>query len=189
MENNNKLRDLTPMEEAFQKAYVEGGDQAIDRLINMANESRVPATDPMWKAFEEDQSKIREMQERIKRLEEVAKETKKPVRRISKINEVRKLETLLLVASFLGGIILSGIYSILFFLPGEIKTGVAAQRKIDAKNLEYLSSKDGAIFKKMLYKNKNYFPHQCEEEARKRKLSLYVNGKKTNKVCVLVLPD
>jgi hypothetical protein len=204
------MKILTPMQVAIEQAANRGDDEAVDRLINLANECRIPADNPLWSTLSARDEELGQMQHRIQNLEQIIQTNIEQIQLLQtgrvyppeyaaapifpkqKIPEKQKAVSstiLLLICSGLVGVLISAGISFFWYVPSQLFVRLTAQRGIDAKNLEYLSTTNGQAFRRMLAKNGSYFPNQCEAEARSRKLFLLVNGKKTTRLCVLVLPD
>jgi hypothetical protein len=82
------------------------------------------------------------------------------------------------------GIAGSGVFAYFFIIPQQI----AEQRTQDKSTLEFLDTSEGKKFRQMIEVNKNYFPDKCQKEAKRQGVFLTVNKKRTNQVCVLLIP-
>jgi hypothetical protein len=82
------------------------------------------------------------------------------------------------------GIAGSGVFAYFSLIPQQL----AEQRTQDKSTLEFLDTSDGKKFRQMIEVNKNYFPDKCQKEAKRQGVFLTVNKKRTNQVCVLLIP-
>jgi hypothetical protein len=208
------MASATPLQLAIEYSADNGAEDEIDKLINMANEHKIPATSPVWTEFVSDRQALEQMQSSILNLESALLQSQQEIRALkesptstvdnisSSTLEPISRKTVLpkqsffvvpselqIVVGFLTGALLAGLLNTLFFVPNQVSSQLVIQRTKDKEILAYLNTKEGVAFRRMLAKNGSYFPHQCEAEAKRQKLSILVNSKKTTRLCVLALPD
>jgi hypothetical protein len=203
----------TPLQLAIEYSTESGAEDEIDKLINMANDHKIPATSPVWTEFVSDKKTLDGMQTSIQALELALSRSLEEIQEMKvaaltadnnqnllpeptskKSQPVKKPVFIIPVGlqfavGFLTGALALGVFSIIFFIPNQVSSQTALQRTKDKEILAYLNTNEGVAFRKMLSKNGAYFPHQCEAEAKRQKLSILVNNKKTTRLCVLALPD
>lgn len=203
----------TPLQMAIEYSSDSGAEDEIDKLINMANDHKIPATSQVWTEFVSDKKVLEKMQASIDTLELALSRSLEEIQEIKsapsmadnnqnppvefapiKSQPAKKSNFVLpvglqVVVGLLTGALLSGLFNSFFFIPDQVSSQVALQRTKDKEILAYLNTKEGVAFRRMLAKNGTYFPNQCEAEAKRQKLSILVNNKKTTRLCVLALPD
>lgn len=172
-------------------------------LINLAEKNQLSPQDPIWGVLgelAELKTFLAKMPDRVDELKDAADKEAEGLRA-----EIRQLESekarkpkispkgnysaarllcLPLITGGLAGVTLSGLVSYFYLIPKE----VGEQRIADRSTLEYLNTSEGKNFIQLVKLNRGYFPDKCQEDAKKQGVFLKIKDKKTERVCVLLIP-